>query len=418
MSNFWQSVVASKKRRLLLVWGYFGLIAILNGLGVVLYEQGQPAEITLHLLDFIFPATLIVFAFVGALIVSRQPHNQIGLLLLLPGTSFASFMDGVVEMFSNGLWAVPNPPTPLFLLLIWFASWNWVLLIFPLLYLLVLFPTGRLQSPHWRWLLYYITAVMLVIPILGTFGQQLAPASKEDWGFANPIGFIDPDWVNISFLPFFFVAVPLCVVLCVVSLFIRFRRAQGVERAQMKWLFLAGGIFAATYVPPFIRGSFTENTILNSAWVLGMMTIPLSIGVAILRHRLFDIDVIIRKTVQYGMVTAVLALVYFGTIILLQTIIGQATGEQSPIIIVLSTLLIAALFNPLRQRVQTFIDRRFYRQKYDAQQVLADFAQTARDEVEMEALQAELLRVVQETMQPKEVGIWFKPMNRKIDNKA
>jgi K+-sensing histidine kinase KdpD len=133
-----------------------------------------------------------------------------------------------------------------------------------------------------------------------------------------------------------------------------------------------------------------------------------AVGIAILRYRLYDIDVIIRKTVQYGVVTAVLALVYFGTIILLQSLVGQAMDEQSPIIIVLSTLLIAALFNPLRQRVQDAVDRRFYRKKYDAAQVLAQFAQTARDEVDMEALQAELLRVIQETLQPESVVVWFK----------
>ncbi len=291
MGNLWQKTMAFNKRRLL-VWGYFGLIAILNSFGVVLYEQGQSSDTPLHLLDFLFPIMLITFASVGALIVSQQPNNRIGLLLLLPGTSFALFMDGVIEMFSNGVWTVPNPPTPLFLLLIWFTSWNWILLIFPLLYLLVLFPTGRLLSPRWRWLLYYITALMLTIPILGTFGQTLSPAAKEGWKFTNPIGFINLDWVDTNFLPVFAVTMPLCIILCIVALSLRFRQAQGVERAQIKWLFLAGGIFAVTYIPLFLQQSFTEYTIWNSAWMLGMMTIPLSIRVAILRYHLFDIDLI------------------------------------------------------------------------------------------------------------------------------
>jgi hypothetical protein len=150
--------------------------------------------------------------------------------------------------------------------------------------------------------------------------------------------------------------------------------------------------------------SFTSEMIYQIAVVM----IPISVGVAILRYRLFDIDIIIRKTVQYGVLTAVLGLVYYGSILLLQGLFTRVTGQESAVALVLSTLLVAALFNPLRQRVQAFIDRRFYRQKYDAQQVLAQFAQTARDEVDMEALQTELLRVVQETMQPQTITLWLK----------
>jgi hypothetical protein len=195
----------------------------------------------------------------------------------------------------------------------------------------------------------------------------------------------------------------------VFSLYGRYRRAGSVERQQIKWLLLAGVQFVVVYSLIFFSSNDEESASWSNVLFLpSALAIPIAVAMAILRYRLYDIDVIIRKTVQYGVVTAVLALIYFGTIILLQSLVGQATGEQSPIVIVLSTLLIAAMFNPLRRRVQTAVDRRFYRQKYNAQQVLAQFAITARDETDMDKLTAELVRVVQETMQPEQVSLWLK----------
>jgi hypothetical protein len=197
----------------------------------------------------------------------------------------------------------------------------------------------------------------------------------------------------------------------------RYRRSDIVQRQQIKWVVVAMSVFIVMYILQEVvflrleqgREVIIANFTITSLYYLASGVLASSIVVAILRYRLFDIDIIIRRTVQYGVVSALLAAIYFGTITLIQGGITAVTSTQSPFAIVLSTLLIAALFNPLRQRVQTFIDRRFYRQKYDAQQVLAQFAQTARDEVDMEALQAELLRVVQETMQPEMIAIWVKP---------
>ena len=196
-----------------------------------------------------------------------------------------------------------------------------------------------------------------------------------------------------------------------------FTQRDAVSRAQMRWVvggFILGlGLFMISF--PLAFGFITDPLLLNIALAvtnLPFIVIGICLSIAVLRYRLYDIDVIIRKTLVYAVLTGLLALVYFGTVVLLQSVVGQAANEHSPLIIVFSTLLIAALFNPLRQRIQAVIDRRFFRKKYDAQQVLSQFAQTARDETDMEALQAELLRVVQETMQPEQVSLWLKEVNR------
>ena len=201
--------------------------------------------------------------------------------------------------------------------------------------------------------------------LLITFARSLAPGSGDvDWAFRNPIGFLDAQWVNNVVVAPLLVALPVWVALCAVSLLVRFRRASGIEREQIKWLFYAGAIFALFYIPTFIGNAFTQaENFWNILFVMGMLTFPAAIAIAILRYRLFDIDVIIRRTLVYGALTLTLALVYFVSVLLLQEPVRdphRARG-QSPLVIVVSTLLIAALFNPLRRRIQNDIDRRFYR---------------------------------------------------------
>jgi len=207
----------------------------------------------------------------------------------------------------------------------------------------------------------------------------------------------------------------LAMLALAVASFVHAARTQrdAASRAQLRWAissFVAGlALFALNF--PLGFGLITEQLwveLVSAVAGLGFVVIGVGLAVAVLRYRLFDIDFIIRKTLQYALLSALLALVYFGSVVLLQNIVGRAADEQSPLVIVVSTLLIAALFTPLRQRVQAFIDRRFYRQKYDAQQILAQFAQTARDEVEMDALTSELLQVVQQTIQPTTISLWLK----------
>ena len=188
---------------------------------------------------------------------------------------------------------------------------------------------------------------------------------------------------------------------------------DAVSRAQMRWVltgFLLGiGLFSLNF--PLAFGLFTNRQLIDLISAisnLGFAVIGIFLAIAVLRYRLFDIDVIIRKTLGYAVLTGLLALLYFGLVVLLQSVFESVSGQQSPIIIVISTLVIAALFTPLRRRVQTVIDRRFFRRKYDAQQVLARFGQTARDETNMDLLTAELVQVMRETMQPEGISVWLK----------
>jgi hypothetical protein len=199
------------------------------------------------------------------------------------------------------------------------------------------------------------------------------------------------------------------------TLVYRYRRVSTpLQRLQTKWVvygfslaivFLVVGIGSFEMLPDIATAN---EQVANLLILLGFLLIPLSIGIAILRFRLYDIDLIIRRTLQYTLLSGLLVLVYFGSILVLQNLVENLTGQQSPIVIVVSTLAIAALFNPLRLRVQAFIDRRFYRRKYDAEQALASFAATARDEVDLDDLQNQILTVVQDSLQPESLSLWLK----------
>jgi hypothetical protein len=202
--------------------------------------------------------------------------------------------------------------------------------------------------------------------------------------------------------------------LAVVS-FIHSTRVQrdAVSKAQLRWAissFIAGIVLIGLNFPVgfgLIKSQFWVDIVLILA-SLGFVVIGTGMAVAVLRYRLFDIDIIIRKTLLYGLLSGLLALIYFGSVVILQSIVGRAANEQSPLVIVVSTLIIAALFSPLRQRLQAFIDRRFFRSKYDAGKTLARFSQTIRDEVNVDRLSAELATVLQETVQPETVSFWLR----------
>jgi hypothetical protein len=188
------------------------------------------------------------------------------------------------------------------------------------------------------------------------------------------------------------------------SVVVRFRRSRGTEREQMKWFVCAVAPMLVIPIEDYLPG------IIGSVAFAGVLiALPTSIGIAVLKYHLYDIDVIINRTLVYGSLTATLIVVYFGGIVVLQRVFVLLTGQQSTLAVVASTLLIAALFTPLRRRIQGFIDRRFYRSKYDARKTLEAFSAKLRDETDLEALNNDLMDVVRETMQPAHVSLWLRP---------
>ena len=211
----------------------------------------------------------------------------------------------------------------------------------------------------------------------------------------------------------------------VLSLVLRYRRSRGEERQQIKWIAFAasfvGFLYLIAMVCAFIfpsaawfqAGSPLWLDLLGYAALSSFTLVPIAIGFAVLRYRLYDIDMVINRTLVYGSLTATLALLYVSSVVFLQYASRTLTGGESQLAIVASTLVIATLFNPLRRRIQNLIDRRFYRRKYDAQKTLSAFSKTLREETDLEALNAELLTVIRETIQPEHVSLWLRETERK-----
>ncbi len=348
-----------------------------------------------------------VFAIVAALIVSRQPRNLIGWLML--GPTILAILSGLVDSYLGQFQSAPTPTFPI-LLMTWFQNWSWLTIIFPLFFILLLFPTGKPVSSRWRWVLIYGAGMAVFFILLVTFTRVLRETNGK-WAITNPIGFISDGFFSNIFPVPWVSSLLLLTIASATSLFVRYRRTSPVERLQIKWLLFSSGMFAIFYTLTAWQSDAQGigRDIIDLLLSLSIFLFPISIAVAILRYRLWDIDVIIRKTLIYATLTALLGLIFFGGVVFLQRSLTLFIGTQnSPLVVVVSTLMIAALFTPLRSRIQDFIDRRFFRKKYNAERILEKFAASIRDEVEMEQLTEHLLSAVEETVQPESVRLWLK----------
>jgi hypothetical protein len=283
-------------------------------------------------------------------------------------------------------------------------------------YVLLLFPDGRLLSRRWRPLAWLSGAVILLLSV----GIMLAPGTLDNLaGVRNPFGIEGADWLAVgayAVLPL----LPLCMLASAASLVLRYRRSGGEERQQIKWIAFAASVVVVLYAIAMIASLvYPEEswTTAGSVWWLNLLTyavlasftlVPIAVGIAVLKYRLYDIDLLINRALVYGSLTILLALVYFGGVVGLQAALRGITGQESTLAIVASTLAIAALFNPLRRRVQAFVDRRFYRRKYDAAKTLAAFNARLRDETDLDTLGRDLMGVVRDAIQPEHVSLWLR----------
>ena len=345
----------------------------------------------------------LILTLIGAFLATRRGDNVLSWLVL--GTGAVLSLAAFVEQYTNR-GVASGTGWPALLPALWLAQWLWLLPYVALLLLLHLFPTGRLLSPRWRWVLGLSLLAYLALAFALAFSTtlELTDPTIHAGPIANPVGFLRP--LGAATLVPLTGVFPVTVAVALVSLGLRYRHAPAIERQQMKWLFFAAGLLVVALLLSMVLdrlGATWGGTVTNVVAI----TIPLAIAVAVLRYRLFDIDVIIRRTTSYALLTALLGLIYLASVVALQWVLSPLTGESTPAV-VLSTLLIAALFLPVRRRVQDLIDRRFNRPHYDAAKTLARFAATARDETDLDALLAELQRVIQETMQPETVSLWLR----------
>jgi len=358
----------------------------------------------------------VPYALIGALLAIRRPGNSIGWLLVAIGWALALLdvapIDATAQQFALGT-----------------VSWSQAVIavlsggatvkaVFLLLFALaVVFPSGRLPGGRWRRILGAVLAIGVGLVVVSAIAPTITVSlswSAESTSVANPIAIAStaPIWrlLDLSALT---LPVVILMVCGTVSLVVRYRRAEGMERQQLRWVVAAIAFLIAAFPAGFVLSLLvpsTANAGSGLAWtgaIVGFPLVPTAIGIAVLRYRLYAIDRIISRTISWAVLTVLLGGAFAGLVLALQALLAPLTGSNE-LAVAGSTLLVAALFGPLRRRVQRVVDRRFNRSRYDAERMLAAFGGRLRDKVDLEAVRAEILATVDTTLEPSASSLWLR----------
>jgi hypothetical protein len=364
-----------------------------------------------------FGVIVLAFPLVGLLILRQQPRNKVGWLLQAIGLVWA--LGGIADTYATyGLLVNPGS-VPRADVVAALNEGFWAPAVGLMgTFLILLYPDGQLPSQRWRPVAWLSGVTIIVV----TVTIDLLPGEMEESPvptLQNPLAWETAQPVLAALLNIFLPLLPLCIVACAAGLVARFSRSQGVERLQLKWLTAAGAVVALVYLLTMTVVALRDLTTLvdpKAPWVsfveqfalLVFVLLPVSIGTAVLRHRLYEIDVVINRALVYGILTATLAAVYGVCVLLSQSALEPVT-RQSELAVAISTLAVAAAFRPARARIQGIVDRRFYRSRYDAARTLEEFAERLRHQLDLEAVGHDLRAVVDESVQPAHVSLWLRP---------
>jgi hypothetical protein len=402
-------------RRAALRWAPWVLLGVFGASVAVVVALALRGTVDWSSVGLLVPGTS--FAVVGAILAARRPSNAVGWLCLTLGLA-GSLQMATRAYATHGL--IDDPGSlPAAELAAWLAAWLGTPAIVVLTMLLpLLFPTGRPPSHRWRPVLWLVLVTLAANIFISAFGPGPLSAAPE---FVNPMGLEMLGGLMAQVQPVILGLFMTSVLLCAASLIARYRRARGPERQQLKWFYYAfllvigvfvvgsslAGLLAARGNPTAVTDSPLYSALWSVVFPALATTIPIAIGIAVLRYRLYDIDLIINRTLVYGALSATLLATYVVLVLGLSALLRPITGS-SDIAVAASTLAVVAAFGPLRARFQRAVDRRFYRSRYDAERTVNRFAGRLRDEVDLATLSAELISVVGETVRPARAGLWLR----------